>query len=253
MNRVFPGEVVDAAISACGRTERRRRSLPARAVAYFTIGMALHSQGSYEDVLGLVTDGLAWVDRDVDEVRLANKAAISHARDRLGSAPMVELFTRVARPLAAPDTPGSWLAGRRLVAIDGTCLDMADTPANDEFFGRPGTAKGERAAFPQARVVALAECGTHAIFAAAVTPYTTSEPVASQKLVDRLTAGMLCLADRGFYSFALFTRAAATGADLVWRVRGTLTLDPVQDLPDGSWTAHVYHSTEDRGLVKFSV
>ena len=62
--------------------------------------------------------------------------------------------------------PGVWLAGRRLVAVDGCCLDVADTPVNEEFFGRPGVNKGERAAFPQARVVALAECGTHAIFAA---------------------------------------------------------------------------------------
>jgi hypothetical protein len=79
---------------------------------------------------------------------------------------MAKLFDRVARPLAAEATPGCWLAGRRLVAVDGTCLDLADTPANDRFFGRPGVAKGERSAFPQARVVALAECGTHAIFGA---------------------------------------------------------------------------------------
>jgi len=61
-----------------------------------------------------------------------------------------------------------WLAGRRLVAIDGTCLDLADTAENAAFFGRPGVNKGEEAAFPQARILALAECGTHAIFAAQV-------------------------------------------------------------------------------------
>ena len=68
---------------------------------------------------------------------------------------------------AAPAADGAsmpgWLAGRRLVAVDGTCLDVADTSANETFFGRPGVNKGERAAFPQARVVALAECGTHGL------------------------------------------------------------------------------------------
>ena len=66
------------------------------------------------------------------------------------------------------------MAGRRLVAVDGTCLDVADTVENEAFFGRPGVNKGERAAFPQARVVALAECGTHAIFAAAVGGFAES-------------------------------------------------------------------------------
>ncbi len=132
-------------------------------MAYFAMGMAL------------ISDGLAWADRAEGSPRLANKAAISHARDRLGAKVMEKLFRRVAVLLAAEGAPGSWLAGRRLVAVDGTCLDLADTPANDAFFGCPGVAKDERSAFPQARLVALAECGTHAIFDAVAGPYTSSE------------------------------------------------------------------------------
>ena len=100
LTKVFPPEVVDEVIATCGRTEQRRRSLPARAVAYFAMGMALHSDGSYEDVLALVTDGLAWSEREEGPVRLANKAAISHARDRLGPEPMAALFETVAKPRA---------------------------------------------------------------------------------------------------------------------------------------------------------
>ena len=244
--KVFPPEVVDAAIAECGRVEERRRALPARSVAYFAMGMALHADGSYEDVLALMTDGLAWAQRAQAPARLATKAAISHARDRLGSAPLELLFDRVAGPLAGPETPGCWLAGRRLVAIDGTCLDVADTPANDAFFGRPGVTKGERAAFPQARVVALAECGTHAMFEAVVGPYTTSEPSMSAQLIARLRPGMLCIADRGFYSFEAWQPATATGADLLWRVKDNLRLDPVEVLADGSWLAEIFHSTKDR-------
>jgi hypothetical protein len=241
---VFAPEVVDAAIADCGRVEQRRRALPARSVAYFAMGMALHSDGSYEDVLALMTDGLAWAQRSEAPTRLATKAAISHARDRLGSEPLALLFERVARPLAGPDTPGCWLAGRRLVAIDGTCLDVADTAANDTFFGRPGVMKGERAAFPQARVVALAECGTHAMFAAVIGPYTTSEPQLSRRLLARLGPGMLCIADRGFYSFDAWQQASATGADLLWRVKDNLRLDPIEVLADGSWLAEVFHSKD---------
>ena len=244
--KVFPAEVVDAVIAECGRTEQRRRSLPARSMAYFAMGMALHSEGSYEDVLALISDGLAWAERDEQTPKLANKAAISHARDRLGPEPMALLFKRVAQPLAAKDTPGCWLAGRRLVAIDGTCLDLPDTVANDEFFGRPGVMKGERSAFPQARVVALAECGTHAMFEAEIGPYTTSEAALSTQLLGRLRPGMLCLADRGFYSFKSWQNACSTGADLLWRVKDNLILEAVKDLSDGSWLADVFDSTADR-------
>jgi hypothetical protein len=244
--RVFPADVVDAVIAECGRTERRRRSLPARSMAYFAMGMALHSEGSYQDVLALISDGVAWARREEGSRPLANKAAISHARDRLGAEPMARLFERVARPLAREATPGAWLAGRRLVAIDGTCLDLADTPTNDAHFGRPGVNKGERSAFPQARVVALAECGTHAIFEAVIGPYTSSERAVSAELLDRLAPGMLCLADRGFYSFTAWQRAAATGTDLLWRINDNLRLEPTAELPDGSFLAEVFDSTTDR-------
>lgn len=246
LTKVFPPEVVDEVIATCGRTEQRRRSLPARAVAYFAMGMALHSDGSYEDVLALISDGLAWAEREESPVRLANKAAISHARDRLGPEPLAALFDKVAKPLTDAGTPGCFLAGRRLVAIDGTCLDLADTPANDVYFGRPGVAKGERAAFPQARVVAVAECGAHAMFEAVISPYTTGENAAARPLLGRLSPGMCCLADRGFYSFEAWQAARGTGADLLWRVKDNLGLEATEELADGSWLAEVFDSVKDR-------
>ena len=236
LTRVFPPDVVDEVIAECDRTEQRSRSLPARVMAYFAMGMALHSEGSYEDVLALMTDGLAWAgSKPAGPVKLPSKSAIFQARDRLGAEPLRGLFDRVAVPLATENTPGCWLAGRRLVAIDGTTLDVADTVVNDEFFGRPGVSKGERSAFPQARLVALAECGTHAIFDAEIGPYTTSELGLSKLLVDRLQPGMVLLADRAFTGFALWQQAAATGADLLWRARNNVTPRQIEVLADGSW------------------
>lgn len=235
---VFPPELVDEVIAEAGRTEQRHRSLPARVMTYFSIGMALHSEGSYEDVLALLTDGLGWVSGEAP-VKLPSKSAIFQARDRLGAEPLRALFARVARPLAAPDAPGAWLAGRRLVAIDGTCLDVADTAANDAWFGRPGVNKGERSAFPQARVVAVAECGTHAVFDVAVGPYTTAENTLAREVIDRLEPGMVLLADRGFCGFPLWNRAVATGADLLWRAMPNMKPRHVETLTDGSWLAEL--------------
>ena len=245
LTRVFPPGLVDEVIAATDRTERRHRVLPARVMAYFAIGMALYSEGSYEDVMAQLTDGLSWSSGRAESFVAPSKSGIFQARARLGAAPVEALFRRVARPLAEPDAPGAWLAGRRLVAMDGTCLDVADTVANDEFFGRAGVNKGERAAFPLARVVALAECGTHAVLDAEVGPYTSSEVALAGPLLDRLESGMLVLADRGFCGFLLWRRAAATGADLLWRAknaRNALTLHLVEDLPDGSWLAQIFPS-----------
>jgi hypothetical protein len=246
LTRVFPPELVDEVIAGAGRTERRHRSLPARVMAYFSIGMALYSEGSYEDVLSQLTDGLSWASGWQESYTPPSKSAIFQARQRLGSAPLAALFARVARPLGGPDTPGVWLAGRRLVAIDGMCLDVADTAENAAFFGRPGVNKGEQAAFPQARVVALAECGTHAIFTAQVGAYTQSEAVLAERLLSELEPGMLVLADRGFFSYALWRKAIGTGADLLWRIRSDRAgpkPSHVRDLPDGSWLAHLRRST----------
>ena len=242
LTRVFPPELVDEVIAQLGRTEQRHRSLPARVMAYFSIGMALYSEGSYEDVLAQLTDGLSWASGWQESYRPPSKSAIFQARVRLGAEPLAALFERVAEPLGTEATPGVWLAGRRLVAVDGMCLDVADTSANHEHFGRAGVNKGERAAFPMARIVGLAECGTHAMFAAQVGTYSQSEATLTEPLLEALEPDMLLLADRGFFSYALWRKAIGTGADLLWRVR-TDRAGPkpahVEDLPDGSWLAHL--------------
>jgi hypothetical protein len=193
---------------------------------------------------------------------LPGKSAIFQARARLGAEPLQGLFERVARPIGtapgAGETAAGWVAGRRLVAVDGTCLDVADTAENAAFFGRPGVSKGERAAFPQARVVALAECGTHAIFAAVVGGLATGESTMIEDLLGRLEPGMLLLADRGIFSYALWRKANETGADLLWRIR-TDRAGPLpsylDDLPDGSWLADLRRSTgaAERALPAMTV
>jgi hypothetical protein len=245
LTRVFPPGLVDEVIAESGRTEQRSRSLPARVMAYFTIGMALYSEGSYEDVFSQLTDGLSWASGWQDSFTPPSKSAIFQARARLGPEPLAALFARVAGPLGAPGAAGVWLAGRRLVAIDGSCLDVADTVENAKFFGRPGVGKGEKSAFPQARLVALAECGTHAIFEAVVGAYTSTELALAQDLISRLEPGMLVLADRGFYSYALWAKAIATGADLLWRVKTGLRPQHIQTLDDDSWLAQIRLSTDE--------
>ena len=240
LTRVFPPELVDRAVAEAGRTEVRHRLLPARVVVYYVLGLALFSQASYEEVMRELTEGLSWASGWSQSWTVPTKAALFKARARLGPEPVKALFGAVAAPLATPQTRGAWYRGWRLMSIDGTCLDVADTPANEAEFGRPGTGRGEGAgAFPQVRLVALAECGTHALTAAAMGACSSGETTLTRGLLGSLQPGMLVLADRNFYSLGLWNEARKTGADLLWRTRAGHVLRPHEHLPDGSWLARL--------------
>lgn len=238
LTRVYPPELVDQVVDAAGRTERRHRLLPARVTTYYVLAMALFSHASYEEVMRFLVDGLAWQEGWRTRWQVPTKAAIFKARQRLGAEPLRALYEGTARPLGGAETKGVWLRGWRLMSLDGTCLDVADTPANDAAFSRPGSGRGEgRGAFPQLRVVGLCEAGTHAVCDAALGPCSSGETTLAREVLRSLSTGMLCLADRNFYSGQLWSEAAATGADLLWRAKSDLTLIREGDLDDGSWLA----------------
>jgi hypothetical protein len=148
-------------------------------------------------------------------------------------------------PIAHRKTHGAWYRDWRLVSIDGTTLDLADTTANEQAFGRPGASRG-KSAFPQLRMVSLAENGTHVLFHTEWGRYSDSENALATKVMMRLEAGMLCLADRGFFGYALWKQAAATGADLVWRMKKNAFLPCDRRLGDGSYLSRIYASRKNR-------
>ncbi|MGH2871988.1 MAG: IS4 family transposase [Solirubrobacteraceae bacterium] len=241
LTRVFPPELVDGVVAQAGRREHRQRLLPARVVVYYVLALALFSDSAYEEVMRQLVEGLAWESGWERVWALPSKMAISKARVRLGREPLELLFRAVAVPVASESTRGAFYRGLRLVSVDGTCLDVADTPANEAEFGRPGSSRREGGgAFPQVRMVALAESGTHAIFDAALGPYASAERELADRLWGSLKDGMLCLADRGFYSFECFQNARASGAQLLWRVKADVGLPREQTLADGSYLTSIY-------------
>jgi Insertion element 4 transposase N-terminal/Transposase DDE domain len=241
LTRVFPPELVDSVVAEAGRREQRQRLLPARVVVYYVLAMALFADSSYEEVMRQLVEGLAWDSGWQRSWAVPDKAAIFKARQRLGREPLELLFAAACSPLAGEQTRGAFYRGLRLMSLDGTCLDVPDTPANDQEFGRPGSSRREGGgAFPQVRLVALSEAGTHAITDAALGPYTTGENALADELVGALEAGMLCLADRGFYSFERFQNARQTGAQLLWRVKADVGLPREQTLSDGSYLTSIY-------------
>jgi hypothetical protein len=243
--RFVPADVVDAVLRDTGRPAWRARQLLPRVMVYYVMALTLYARASYDAVLRELVEGLRWLRWDGAAPGLACKSAITQARVRLGEAPLRELFRRLARPLAEPGTPGAWYRGRRLVSFDGTTLDVPDLPELERAFGRPGTSRGH-SGFPQLRLLALLETGTHAIFAAATAGCASGEVPLARAVLAHLGPGMLCLADRNFLGYALWRDAAATGADLLWRVRGGIVLPCLQRLDDGSYLSRLYPTSQHR-------
>ena len=244
--KTFPLEQVQGILHETGRESIRQRQLPAHVVFYYVIALALFSQVSYGEVLRCLVEGLGWLgDSSVQRIRRSGRSAISMARARLGAEPLRRMVERAIGPIAGRETRGAWYRDWRLVSIDGTTLDLADTVANEEAFGRPGASRG-KSAFPQLRMVSLIENGTHVLFGTRWGRYRESENALARSVLSHLEAGMLCLADRGFFGYAQWKRAASTGADLLWRVKKNAILACDRRLADGSYLSRIYASTKDR-------
>jgi hypothetical protein len=243
--KFFPREKVDAVLKQTGRVSVRERDLPAHVVVYYVIALALYMHSSYREVLRCLLEGVQWLLDPSTSIKVAGKSGISQARSRLGPEPVQALYEGVVAPIAQAQTKGAWFRQWRLMSLDGSTLDVADTVDNDHAFGRPGASRGN-SAYPKIRFVALLENGTHVLWAAHMDKYATDELTLAEDVVSALQKGMLCLADRFFPSYKLWQKAAKTGADLLWRTRQNARLDVDQYLPDGSYLSRIYASTSDR-------
>jgi hypothetical protein len=248
--KVCPRSLIDEVLADTGKASQRERLLPAAAVVYYVMALSLWRQAPLEEVLRIVCEAQHWMGRSTQaqpgQLQLPNKGSISKARTRLGAQVMEQLAQQVLRPVAPPALPGAWYRGLRVMAIDGSCLDVADEQSNAQYFGYPSGGRGA-SAFPQMRVLCLLECGTHVVTAAQLGAFKDSEQAMARKLLPaQLNPDMLVLADRNFYGFKLWNLACQSGAKLLWRLRSDLKLAPEQCLPDGSWLSTIYDSKDRR-------
>lgn len=231
LGRVLEPADVAAAVAACGARERRRRKLPAGLTVLLCVAMNWYAADPLPEVFRRLLLGLSggWPTL----ARRVSKAGACQARHRLGARPLVALFRRVRRPLATAATPGAFLVGRRLVAVDTTALDLPDTAANARAFGRPGVSRGA-AAWPQALLVALLECATHAVLDAGVWPRQADPHAAARRLLRSVDRAMLVLYDAGLHSAALLRAVRARGAHTLGRLPGSVRPRVLRVLADGT-------------------
>jgi hypothetical protein len=244
-----PRDAVDQAVATCGKQPKRSDGkLPAHVMVYFAMAMALFADDDYEEVLTrLVEPLMGWGCWD-QAWQIPGSGGITQARQRLGHEPVKCVFEAVAQPVCESLTRGAWLAGRRLVSIDGFEWDAPDTEANVAEFGYAG-GKANPSAFAKVRVLTLVESGSHATIGAAIGASGgkgNGEQSLARGLYPLLEQDMLLLADRNFYSFTDWCAATEGGADLLWRIGNTIDLPLVTMLADGSYLSVIFAATIGR-------
>ncbi len=240
LETAIPSAAVEQALGDTHSNEERKRALPSHLVVCLIIAMSLWSQASMRTVLKNLVDGLseAWV-RVGQYWQVPCKSSITEARQRVGCQVMSQLFHLIVRPKATEKTPGAFLGGLRVMAVDGTVFDVPDSLVNARVFGYPASRPGTRAAFPKVRLVLLIEAGTHLIVDALMCPYRMSERVRVKKLLRSVTQGMLLMWDRGLHSYSMVQATLAQKCDYLGRVPKNVKFPVEKVLDDGSYLSWI--------------
>ena len=238
LSKVVPPEVMEQALSETGMSGQRSCKLSHRVMLWIVLAMGLLTHLPIRQVFKHSR-------RMRPNEKTPSRSNLCEARQRLGVEPVRRVFELVVHPLATPETPGAFYKGYRLMGIDGTVMDVPDSPANEERFGRSSGGRGD-AAFPQIRKLSLVELGTHVETALAIGGYHDSEQKLVVQLFDKIPDDALLLEDRNFFSYDHWKELDSRGVKLLVRIKSTMILKPIERLPDGSCLAKIYPSSYDR-------
>lgn len=259
--RCYPSEIVNEILAAqplrmnkAGRLQRPRvRDCTPQSMVLFQLGCSLWRRMSQEQVWFAIVDALGDVHPD-QPVRFMSASALSAQREKLGAEPFRQLIERCCQPLCTPQMANAFFHGLRVMAIDGTLTNVADTPANTRAFGRSRNQRGQ-GAYPQVRSVMLMECGSHAVIDAALGGYNWAEAHGVVALLRSVEPGMVVLGDCGIFSGYVVQRCREKGAHMVCGLPSRVMLAVKERLSDESYLSvlkesrtSVYRSTEKQTL-----
>jgi hypothetical protein len=237
ITQFIPIETIKSVIQECYAQEKRLRCLPAWLMVLLCVLRGIFAQEALSSVFARLCF-IPCLKSQFNMSKLPDKSALCLARYRLGAHPLATLFRRVCRPVASDQTPGAFLFGYRLVAVDSTKETVADTPSNEQYFGRHRTREGlTDSAFPQFQAMLLSECSTHVIFDATITPFRSNHHTYFKRLMRSVDPDMLVMIDRGLVSFQGIQAIVQRGAHVLAPVKTNMKLTPHTVLPDGTYLA----------------
>lgn len=233
LTQIVPFEMVDRALAVTGTAQARLRVLPSRVVVYLLLAGCLFAELGYRQVWHKLAAGLGKL-----PVADPSDNALWQARARLGAAPLRWLFDLLRGPATAVTAgPVRW-CGLLVCAIDGTTVAIPDSPGNLAAYSKQAGNHGG-SGYPLLRLVALVACGTRTIIDAVFGPASCGELDYARRLRRSLHAGMLVLLDRHFDVAALLGQLAATGADLLVRLKSNRKLPVLRRHRDGSYLSQI--------------
>ena len=161
LKRILPRARVEEVLARTGHDTSVCSRLPGWFLVWFVIALGLFCRDCYRQVF-------RWL-QPFRPNAIPPRSTFCEARQRLGVAPIRHLAEDTILLLGRPETPGAFYRGMRTMALDGFVVDLPDTPANERAFGRPGSGRAP-GAFPQARVLALCETGSHVLWRSLIKP-----------------------------------------------------------------------------------
>jgi hypothetical protein len=241
LERAVPLATVRQTLQEMGTQAKRERKLCMEVIVLLVIAMNLYAQEPIGYVLAKMAQGLRLLWPGTPPP-LPGDSALVYRRYQLGVRPLATLFRRLCRPLATQDTPGAFLFGLRLMALDGQVLNVSDTPENAAYFGRTGGSRGE-SAFPKVQALYLCECGTHALIDAGFWPYGIGEHKGAKRLLRSVNPGMLVMGDRGLYAFDRLIGIRHHHGHALFRLPETVKPPVARRLTDGSKLVWLFPAT----------
>jgi hypothetical protein len=237
LKRIIPRARVEEVLARTGHDRARCPRLPGWFLIWFVIALGLFCRDCYRQVF-------RWL-QPFRPGAIPPRSTFCEARKRLGVAPIRHLAAETIRLLGRPETPGAFYRGMRTMALDGFVVDLPDTPANERAFGRPGSGRAP-GAFPQARVLALCETGSHVLWRSLIRPCRRGEVTLAHYLLRSLRPDMLLLWDRNFLSYQTVAEVRQRRAHVLARIKSNLIFTPIRVLEDGSYLAKLYRNADDR-------
>lgn len=237
LKRIVPRASIAKALRQAGRQQGGCRRLPRWFVVWFVIALGLFCPDSYRQVF-------RWLHR-FRKGQTPGRSTLCEARKSVGVAPLRRLAELVIELQGQPAQAHAFCAGMRLMALDSFIVDVADTPANERAFGRPGSGRAP-GAFPQARVLSLCEAGTHVLWRSLIKPHRRGEVPMARHLLRLLEENMLLLWDRNFLCYDLVQQVRQQRAHVLARLKKNMIFTPIRRLNDGSYLAKLYPSPRHR-------
>jgi hypothetical protein len=206
-------EWIAHALAVTGKASVRRRKLPAEQVVWLIIALAMYRHESIPQVVAHLD--LVLPDEVNPEIA---KSALTHARQRLGEAPLAQLFALSATAWDERHRHGRTWRGLTRYAVDGSTLRTSDTPDNRQHFGAQAYASGVVASYPQLRMLTLTSLTTHLVREAVFGEYGKNEMRYARDLLQAIPDHSLTVFDKGFLSADLLLQVQQHGLGRHWLI-----------------------------------